>query len=88
MDKKEFKQLLDEYHRSGIVIPYDQAMPLQVPTYQEVTYEVREEGIIKIIGTLDQYRRPLYAQEEMIMPKEVFIKAYNAYIKGDKESYE
>ena len=81
MDKKEFRQLLEEYSRSDIAIPYDQAKTLQVPAYQEATYEVREEGIIKIIGTLDQYRRPLYAQEEMIIPKEIFIEAFNTYIR-------
>ena len=46
-------------------------------------YEVYEDGIHEVTETYDQYNQTMYAQSRLIMPKEVFIMAYNTYIKGE-----
>lgn len=47
--------------------------------YREVV--VREKGICQIWDELDQYGEVIRSIEKLILPKEVFIAAYNAYIK-------
>ena len=54
---------------------------LRVPSKEEISYKVREEGIIKVIDVSDQYNEPMYASNILILPKEIFIEAYNTYIK-------
>lgn len=55
-----------------------------VPFGEKVTYEVTDEGIVKIVDTLDQYGESLYGSSQMIIPKEVFVAAYKKYIEEDE----
>lgn len=54
---------------------------LIVPSGQKVTYEANDEGIVKITETFDQDGESLYGNNQMIIPKEVFVTAYKKYIK-------
>ena len=53
-----------------------------VPSGEKVTYEATDKGIVKIVDILDQYGEPLYASNQMIIPKEVFVAAYKKYIEN------
>ena len=57
---------------------------LRVPSSRKVTYEANDYGIVKVSETFDQDGESLYGSNEMIIPKDVFVAAYNAYIKDDK----
>lgn len=57
---------------------------LRVPSGQKVTYEVNDEGIVKVTETFDQDGESMYADKKMIIPKEIFVAAYEKYIKGDE----
>ena len=52
-----------------------------ISTEYKVSYKVEEDGIVKIDEFLDQYGDATYASKHMIIPKEVFVAVYNAYIK-------
>ena len=54
---------------------------LRIPSGQKVTYEVNDEGIVKVTEIFDQDGESLYGSNEMIVPKEVFMEAYKKYIK-------
>ena len=70
-EAKEFVEKLNTYNNL-------------VPSKEKVTYEVTDEGVVRIVDTLDQYGESLYASNQMIIPKEVFITAYKKYIeKGE-----
>ena len=45
------------------------------------TYKVEDDGVVKISEILDQDEKSICGTRQMILPKEVFIAAYNAYIK-------
>ena len=47
------------------------------------TYKAEEDGVVKISEILDQDGEPIYATRQMVLPKEVFIAAYNAYISDE-----
>ena len=58
--------------------------PSRVPSKEEISYKVREEGIVKVIDVNDQYNEPMYSSNILILPKEIFIEAYNTYIKDSE----
>lgn len=64
-----------------LTMPFDKEMMLRVPSGQKITYSADEDGIMEIIDTIDQYGDSMYATAKMVLSKEVFIAAYNAYIK-------
>ena len=57
---------------------------LRVPSKEEISYKVEEEGIVKVIDVSDQYNEHMYASNILILPKEIFIEAYNTYIKDSE----
>ena len=54
------------------------------PTSEKEYYEVKEDGVYKINELFDQDGKSMYAHPKMIMSKEVFVEAYNAYIKDSE----
>lgn len=54
---------------------------LRVPSGQRVIYEANDEGIVKVTETFGQDGESLYRSNEMIIPKEIFVAAYEKYIK-------
>lgn len=70
------------YSIEEITIPFTKTMKLQVPSGQKQSYKVEEDGIYSSVETYDQDRKPMYAEEKMIISKDAFIEAYNTYIKG------
>ena len=48
--------------------------------YKE-TYKAEEDGIVKISEILDLDGEPIFATRQVVLSKEVFVAAYNAYIK-------
>lgn len=62
-----------------IINTYD--VDLREPCGKRKKYEVYEDGIYEEIETYDQYNQIIYGQSKMIISKEAFIAAYNAYIK-------
>lgn len=62
-----------------IINTYD--VDLIEPCGQRKKYEVYEDGIHEVIETYDQYNQTMYGQSKLIMSKDAFIAAYNAYIK-------
>lgn len=54
------------------------------PSGQKITYIADEDGIREITDTLDQFGESMCAVQRMVLSKDVFIAAYNAYIKEDK----
>ena len=49
-----------------------------------IEYIAKEDGIYEEWDDLDQNGEPMFRLTEMVMPKEMFMAAYNAYIKEDK----
>ena len=47
-------------------------------------YIVKNHGIVEEWDVLDQYGDVLHTTSQLLLPKEAFIAAYNAYIKEDK----
>lgn len=47
-------------------------------------YLAKQNGIVEEWDVFDQYGEKLHGVNRLILPKEAFIAAYNAYIKGDK----
>ena len=69
------------YSIEEITIPFTKTMKLQVPSGQKQSYVVREDGIYSSVEIYDQDEECMYAEEKMIISKEVFVEAYNTYIK-------
>lgn len=63
------------------------ALKSKCPASEKEYYEVKEDGVYKINELFDQDGKSMYAHPKMIMSKEVFVEAYNAYIK-DSEVWE
>ena len=66
---------------ASFTMPYDKEMMLRVPSGQRITYRADEDGIREITDTFDQFGDSMCATAKMVLSKEVFIAAYNAYIK-------
>lgn len=45
-------------------------------------YIAKEDGVYEQWEDLDQFGKPMQAVEKLVMTKEAFMVAYNAYIKG------
>ena len=71
------------YSTEEITMPFTKTAKLQIPSGQKQSYKVREDGIYSSIETYDQDGKSMYAEEKMIISKDVFIEAYNTYIKGE-----
>ena len=69
------------YSTEEITMPFTKAMNVQVPSCQIQSYRVKEDGIYSSVATYDQNREYMYAEVKMIISKDVFIEAYNTYIK-------
>lgn len=69
------------YSTEEITMPFTKTMKLQIPSKQKQNYVVREDGIYSSVETYDQDGESMYAEDKMIISKEVFVEAYNAYIK-------
>ena len=69
------------YSTEEITMPFTKTMKLQVPSGQKQSYVVREDGIYSSVETYDQDGECMYAEGKMIISKEVFVEAYNTYIK-------
>ena len=69
------------YSTEEITMPFAKTMKLQVPSSQMQSYVVREDGIYSSVETYDQDGECMYAEWKMIISKEVFVEAYNTYIK-------
>ncbi len=59
---------------------------ISIPTTQKRSYKAEEDGIKEIIETFDQDGNPLpmHNISRLVLSKEVFIAAYNAYIKNSE----
>ena len=66
-------------------VPYDKEHILSVPSSQKITYRADEDGIREITDTYNQFGDSMYATSRLVLSKEVFIAAYNAYIKNKPE---
>lgn len=65
-----------------ILVSDDQAI-FRYPTKEAISYSVKDDGIYRCKYTLDQYGEPMYGMcgiNECIIPKEIFIEAFNTYI--------
>ena len=69
------------YSTEEITMPFAETMKLQIPSSQKQSYIVREDGIYSSVETYDQDGKCMYEEEKMIISKEVFVEAYNTYIK-------
>lgn len=60
---------------------------VRVPTCRRITYEVTDDGILKVETIHDQYDECMYATSKTIITKDAFIDAYKKYIvkNEDKE---
>ena len=45
-----------------------------------IEYVAKEDGIYEEWDDLDQFGEPMYRLAKMVLPKDAFITAYNAYI--------
>ena len=50
-----------------------------------IKYVAKKDGVYKEWDDVDQFGEPMFRLAKMVLPKEAFIAAYNAYIK-DGES--
>ena len=66
-------------------VPFDKEMMLRVPSGQRITYSAEDDGIREVTDTFDQFGDSIYATTKLVLSKEVFIAAYNAYIKNKPE---
>lgn len=64
-----------------ITAPFNLNATLRIPSGQKVEYRADEDGIVEVTDTFDQYGESMYATCKMVLSKEVFIAAYNAYIR-------
>lgn len=48
-----------------------------------IRYDVKEDGIYEEWDEMDQHGEKLQSIGRLVMPKQLFIEAYNAYIKGE-----
>lgn len=69
------------YSTEEITIQFNKVAKLQIPSGQKQSYIVREDGIYSSVETYDQDGECMYAEVKMIISKEVFVEAYNTYIK-------
>lgn len=69
------------YSTKEITMLFSKNMKLRVPSSQKQSYMVREDGIYSSVETYDQNGKYMYAENNMIISKEVFVEAYNTYIK-------
>lgn len=53
---------------------------LRIPFEHKVTYEVNDNGIERVYEVIDQCGKSMFAKNELIIPKEVFVSAYKKYI--------
>lgn len=51
-------------------------------------YVVQEDGIYEEWDELDQHGEKLQSISRLVMPKQLFVEAYNAYIKNGEERME
>ena len=74
------------YSNESLTLPINSVnvAKLRVPSGEKITYEVQEDGIYENRDTIDQDGFSMYGTCKMIISKEAFIAAYNAYIKDDK----
>ena len=49
-----------------------------------VEYIAKEDGVYEEWDEVDQFGEPMFRLTQMVLPKEVFMVAYNAYIKNEK----
>ena len=61
---------------------------LRVPSGQRVTYSAEDDGIREVIDTVDQFGDSMYATTKLVLSKEVFVAAYNAYISDELKRLE
>lgn len=56
---------------------------IAIPTTKKISYIAEEDGIREVIEIFDQEGQvmPIHGTSRIILPKEVFLAAYNAYIK-------
>ena len=59
--------------------------PIKFPSIEIVSYKVETDGIVKVTDVYDQHKEHMATYHTMFLTKEVFIEAYNTYIKGEKE---
>ena len=73
------------YPNENLAIPYSQTAILRVPSGRSTSrYTANEDGIHKEWDELDQNGEVIHTIGRMVLPKEVFVSAYNAYIKGNE----
>ncbi len=75
------------YQNENISLPIGSTSigKLRVPYGERVAYEANNEGIVKSTETFDQDGEVIYASNQMIIPKEVFVEAYKKYIKDGED---
>lgn len=72
---------------SGTTVSFDDLK--HVNTHSEIhRIEALENGIYEISETLDSDGKPIpaFSTSKLIMSREVFVKAYNKYIKEERDS--
>jgi hypothetical protein len=63
---------------------FDYSPTLKYPADESISYSVKDDGIYRIAELLDQYRETMNITiSTLIIPKEIFIEAFNTYIKND-----
>lgn len=72
------------YPNENITLPYSSSMKLRYVAGRSVSrYVANENGIQEEWDELDQDGEVISTIGRMVLPKEIFITAYNAYIKGE-----
>ena len=85
MDKKEFRQLLSEYDRSNMTVPFDGSGVLRHPvTCSELKHVVKDDGIYEEQFEYDQFGEVFVEYSHKVMSKDAFKEAYKKYIEENK----
>lgn len=64
---------------------YGGSLEMKYPSsVSETRYIANEDGVLEEYDCLDEDGKVMWTMKEIILPKEAFIVAYNAYIKGNK----
>lgn len=50
----------------------------------EIKWYATQDGIVKVATVFDQENKFMYSRQELIIPKSVFVSAYQKYIKENK----
>ena len=81
-DDVDWESYENDLKRTDIPKDFETAR-IAIPTSKKVSYIAEEDGVREVIEIFDQDGQimPIHGTSRIILPKEVFLAAYNAYIK-------